>query len=124
MTIKAAVALLFVACSIASGCGGSTSGEEPSVGAQRDLARQFAEAIFHGQTDAALGLLVEPHDPALSWLAKRAARPWRAHHAAVRLPGRRAGRRWTFRYAGTRTHGNGSFEEVRGEIVIVLAASS
>jgi hypothetical protein len=124
LTVKASIVLLFVACSIASGCGGSASGEEPSIGAQRDVARQFAEAIFRGQTDAAVGLLTEPHDPALSWLAKRAARPWKAHHASVRLPGRQTGRRWTFRYAGTRTHSNGSFEEVRGEIVIVLAASS
>ena len=123
MTVRASVVLLFIACSIASDCGGSASGEEQSIGAQRDVARQFAEAIFRGQTDAAVGLLIEPHDPALSWLANRAARPWKAQHASVRLPGRRTGRRWTFRYAGTRTHGNGSFEEVRGEILIVLAAS-
>jgi hypothetical protein len=124
LTGKASIVLLFVACSIATGCGGGAAGEEPSVGAQRDVARQFAQAIFRGRTDAALGLLVEPHDPALSWLAKRAARPWKTHHASVRLPGSRTGRRWTFRYAGTRTHSNGSFEELRGEIVIVLAASS
>jgi len=122
--LKASIVLLFVACSIASGCGGRASGREPSDGAQRGVARQFAEAIFRGQTDAAVRLLIEPHDPALSWLAKRAARPWKAHHASIRLPGRRTDRGWIFRYAGTRTHGDGSFEEVRGDIVIVVAASS
>jgi hypothetical protein len=124
LTVKASIALLFVACSIASGCGGRASGGEPSVWAQRDVARQFAEAIFRGQTDAAVRLLIEPHDPALSWLAKRAAHPWKAHHASVRLPGRRTGHGWIFRYAGTRTHSDGSFEEVRGDIVIVVDASS
>jgi hypothetical protein len=122
--LKASIVLLFVACSIASGCGGRASGREPSDGTQRGVARQFAEAIFRGQTDAAVRLLIEPHDPALTWLAKRAARPWKAHHASVRLPGRRTGRGWSFRYAGTRTHGDGSFEEVRGDIVIVVGALS
>jgi hypothetical protein len=124
LTVKTSIVLLFIACSIASGCGGRASGEEPSVGAQRDVARQFAEAIFRGQTDAAVRLLIQPHDPALSWLAKRAARPWKAHHASVRLPARRTGRRWILGYAGTRTHSDGTFEEVRGDIVIVVAASS
>ena len=80
-------------------------------------------AWVHGRTSAAVGLLVQPHDPALSWLARRAARPWKAQHASVRLPGRQTGRSWTFDYAGTHTHGDGSFEEVRGDIVISVAAS-
>ena len=122
MTAKGFIVLLFVACSIASGCGGA-AGQEPSVGAQQDVARQFAEAIFHGQADAAVGLLVAPHDPSLSWLAQLAARPWKAHHVSVRLPGRRTRRGWVFRYAGTRTYRDGSFEEVRGDIVISVAAS-
>jgi hypothetical protein len=120
---KASIALVFVACSIASACGGRAGGEAP-VGAQQKVAREFAEAIFGGQADAAVGLLIEPHDPALSWLAKRAARPWKAHHASIRLPGRRTDRGWIFRYAGTRTHSDGSFEQVRGDIVIVMAAAS
>jgi hypothetical protein len=119
--LKAATALVIVA--IAAGCGGRASGEEPSVGAQRDVARQFAEAVFRGQADVAVRLLVDPHDPALSWLAKRAARPWKRHHATVRLPGRRIGRRWILRYAATRVHTDGSFEQVRGDIVIVVGGS-
>jgi len=116
--------LLVVACSIASGCGGRASDQEPAVGAQREVARQFAEAIFRGQTGAALRLLVEPHDPALAWLATRAARPWKTQHASVRLPARRAaGGRWILRYAGTRTQRDGGFEEVSGSIVIVVAGS-
>src|SRR5690242_11704452 len=124
LTVKASIVLLFVACSIASGWGGRASAEDPSVGAQREVARLFAEAIFRGQADAAVRVLLEPHDPALAWLARSAARPWKAQHASVRLPGRRTGRRWILRYAGTRTSGDGGFEEVSGDIVIVVAGSS
>ena len=123
MTVKASIAVLLATCAVASGCGGH-SGGEPSIGAQQELARHFAEAIFRGETRAAVGLLVEPRDPALTWLTRRAARPWQASHASVRLPGRRAGHSWVFGYAGTRAHRDGSFEEVRGEIVIAVAGSS
>ena len=115
------LALLVGLGACAAGCGGAA---EPSIGAQQQVARQFAEAVFRGQTAAALGLLTDPHDRALVWLTRRAARPWQVSHAAVRLPGRRAGRSWVFRYAGTRAHVDGSFEQVRGDIVIAVAAAS
>jgi len=116
------LALLFVVGAVASGCG-AASQHEPSVGAQREVARQFAEAVFRGQTATAVRLLADPHDPALIWLTRRAARPWKASHAAVRLPGKRAGHSWVFGYAGTRAHRDGSFEQVRGDIVVAVAAS-
>jgi hypothetical protein len=114
------LALLLAVGAAASGCGAAS---EPSIGAQRQVARQFAEAVFRGQAAAAVDLLEEPRDPALIWLTRRAARPWHASQASVRLPGRRAGRSWVFGYAGTRTHRDGSFEEVRGDIVVAVAAS-
>jgi hypothetical protein len=116
------LAFLFAVGAVASGC--AAASHEPAIGAQREVARQFAEAIFRGQTDAAVRLLAAPHDPALIWLTRRAARPWKASHAALRLPGKRAGHSWVFGYAGTRTHADGSFEEVHGDIVIAVAASS
>lgn len=118
------LALLLALGGLAAGCGGGSGGGAPSVATQRDVARHFAEAIFRGRTSVAVGLLVEPHDRALTWLTRRAARPWRAAHASIRLPGRHAGRSWVFAYDGTRTHGDGSFEEVRGNIVIAVAAGS
>jgi hypothetical protein len=122
VNVKAAIALLLAAC-LAGGCGTHASVEQPPVGRQRDVARQFAEAIFRGQTREAVGLLVEPHDQALTWLTRQAARPWQAGHASVHLPGRRAGRSWVFGYSGTHTRRDGSFEEVRGDIVIAVAGS-
>jgi hypothetical protein len=118
---SAGLALLLSVGALASSCGATS--HEPSVGTQREVAREFAQAIFRGRTAAAIGLLEQPRDPALVWLTKRAARPWQAGRASVRLPGRRAGRSWVFGYAGTRAHRDGSFEEVRGDIVVAVAAS-
>ena len=112
--------LLLAAGAAASGCGAAS---KPSIGAQQQVARQFAQAVFRGQAAAAVDLLAEPHDPALIWLTRRAARPWQGSHASVVLPGRRAGRSWVFGYSGTRTHADGSFEQVRGDIVVAVAAS-
>jgi hypothetical protein len=114
------LAALLAAGAAASGCG---SASEPSIGAQHQVARQFAQAVLRGRTAAAVRLLADPRDPALVWLTRRAARPWQGGHASVRLPGRRAGRSWVFGYSGTRTHRDGSFEQVRGDIVVAVAAS-
>jgi hypothetical protein len=123
--VKVVFALLLCACCIAAGCGqsASTSSKKPSVAARRDVAERFAESIFRGRADAAIRLLVHPDDPALSSMATTAAAPWKTHHAAVRLPGTRSGRSWVFGYAGTHPQRNGGFEEVRGEIVVVVATS-
>jgi hypothetical protein len=115
------LALLLAVGIAAAGCGAAS---EPSIGVQQHVARQFAEAVFRGQTAAALGLLADPRDRALVWLTRRAARPWKASHASVHLPGRRAGRSWVFGYAGTRAHRDGSFEQVHGDIVVAVTASS
>jgi hypothetical protein len=115
--------LLLGACAVASGCGESSSAKEPSVAARRDVAQRFAEAIFRGKAEAAVALLIHPDDPTLSSMAANAAAPWEAHHAAVRLPGARSGASWVFVYAGTHPHKDGGFEEVRGDIVVVVAAS-
>jgi hypothetical protein len=118
---SARLALVLAAGAVAASCGATP---HPPLGTERQVARQFAEAVFRGQTDAAVAVLVEPHDPALTWLARRAARPWKTNHATVRLPARRAGRSWVFAYDGTHTHRDGRFEEVRGDIVIAVSASS
>jgi hypothetical protein len=41
----------------------------------------------------------------------------------VRLPGRRSDGRWVFGFAGAHTHRDGSFEELRGDIAVVVTAS-
>jgi hypothetical protein len=116
--------LLAVACGTAAGCGGSTAAEQPSVAAQRDVARRFAEAILRGDAGAARSLLVHADDEVLSALVTSTAAPWRAHHGALRLPGARAGKWWAFRYTGTRTQRDGRFERLRGDIIVLVAASS
>jgi hypothetical protein len=119
---RSSAALLLISVgAAATSCGAASHG--PSLGAQREVAHRFAQAIFRGQTAAALGLLEQPRDPALVWLTKRAAGPWQASHASVRLPGRRVGHSWVFGYAGTHAHPDGSFEQVRGDIVVAVAAS-
>jgi hypothetical protein len=123
-TVRTKGLLLVLACSVASGCGRSTTPAELPAAAQQDVSRRFAEAIFRGQGDAAVALLVHPADAALARFARRAARPWKAEHARVRLPGMRAGRRWIFRYLGRRTYRDGRFEEVRGDITVIVTASS
>jgi hypothetical protein len=87
------------------------------------VAQHFAQAILGGDADTALALLVHPADPALSSVAMRAADAWKQDTGAVRLPGARSGRRWVFAYEGRRTHDDGRFEDVRGELVVVLSAS-
>ena len=123
--MKASLVLLLCACSIAAGCGGSasTSTKEPSIAARRDVAQRFAEAIFRGKAEAAITLLVHPDDPALAWMATSAAAPWKRHHAAVRLSHTRPGSSWVFRYVGTHPQRNGGFEEVRGDILVVVVDS-
>jgi hypothetical protein len=116
--------LVVVACFVANGCGGSASATHTSVAAQRDVAQRFAEAIVHGNAGAATTLLVRPDGGDLSSLVTRYADPWKARHATVSLPGRRAGRQWIFGFAGTHTHRDGSFERLRGHILVVVMASS
>jgi hypothetical protein len=106
-----------------SGCGGAAP-KQPPLSAQRDVAQRFARAILDGRTAAAVALLLHPDDEGLSRTAAHAAARWRAHHGTVRLPGRHAGNRWTFGYAGTLTHPDGRFEQVRGDLVVVVAGSA
>lgn len=98
--------------------------DESSIAAGRDVAQRFAQAIVAGDAETAVALLVRPGDSALTSTATRAAARWKQHDGAIRLPGARSGARWTFAYAGRRTHGDGRFEDVRGEIVVVLSTSS
>jgi hypothetical protein len=119
--MKRTAALLLVLA--AAGCGSGTSPKEPPVSSQRDVAQRFARAIFTGRTAAAVSLLVHPADEGLSGTAAHVAARWHRQHAAVRLPGTHRGNHWTFRYAGTRTHPDGRFEQVRGDLVVVVADS-
>jgi hypothetical protein len=120
---NAALVLLLAASSVVSGCGGGALPKEPPVAAQREVAQRFAEAIFGGSAGAAAALLVHPDDEALSSRATHAAAGWRARHGTVRLPGKHSGSRWTFAYAGTHSHRDGRFERVRGDLVVVVAAT-
>jgi hypothetical protein len=123
--VRVSLALLLCTCCIAAGCGGSasTSAKQTSVAARRDVAQRFAEAILRGKADTAITLLVHPDDPALRWMTTNAATPWKTQHAAVRLSVKQSGRSWVFGYAGTHRHRDGRFEEVRGDIVVVVASS-
>ena len=121
---RAILALVLGACCLASGCGTNTPVKALPATAGRQVARQFAEAIFRGKADDAVALLVRPVDPALSGMTIDAAAPWKTHHASVRLPGARSGGGWVFHYAGTHPHSDGRFEQVRGNIVIVVAVSA
>lgn len=88
------------------------------------MAARFATAVLHGDPDRARALLTATDDGALATLVRRAAAPWTAHHASVRLPGRRAGDRWTFGYAGKLTQPDGRFERQTGNLVVVVATAA
>jgi hypothetical protein len=120
---SAAVVLLLAVCSIISGCGGDAPAREPSVAAKRNVAMRFAEAIFAGHADTAIGLLVHPDDATLDSRAELAAAPWRRHHGKVHLPALRHGDNWTFRFTGTHTHRDGRFERIRGDFAVLIATS-
>jgi hypothetical protein len=106
-----------------SGCGGNTTVKPPSAAVQRAVAGQFAEAVLRGDAAGARALLVRTDDGTLAELVEWAAAPWRAQHAAVRLPARRTGNRWTFGYAGRRTQSDGRFETRSGNLVVVVGPS-
>ena len=69
-------------------------------------------------------MLVNADEPALVFLIRRAAAPWRRQHAAIYNPARRIGKRWTVRYSGTRTFANGRFERESGHLVVNVVAST
>ena len=116
--------LMLAVCCAAPGCGDGASATQAPIAAQRDAAQRFAQSILSGKADAAEALLAKRDDAAQSWMVARAAAPWRARGASVRLPGERSGLRWIFHFAGTHTHDDGSFERIRGAILVVLADSS
>jgi hypothetical protein len=117
------IGCLLVAFAV-SGCGGEPLAQTPSTAEQRDVAGRFAAAVFRGDAAGARSLLVRSDESALVLLVKRAAAPWRIHHASIRLPARRAGNRWTFSYAGTRTQRDGRFETETGDLVVFVAQSA
>jgi hypothetical protein len=107
----------------ASGCGGSAV-KPPSAAAQRKVTERFASAVFRGDVEGARSLLVDADEPALVFLVRRAAAPWRREHAAIHHPARRIGRRWTIRYSGMRTFANGRFERESGHLVVNVVPSA
>ncbi|SRR5712691_3738720 len=109
---------LLVASAV-SGCGGTTT----SAVVQRDVAERFAAAVLRGDPAGARPLLASADEAALMFLVRRAAAPWRAHHASIQLPARRTGTRWTVRYAGKRTYRDGRFETERGDLVVYVAGA-
>ena len=106
-----------------AGCGGTAPPREPPVSAQRDVAQRVANAILSGRSRVAVALLVHPEDRGLSGAAAHDAARGRTQHAAVGMPGSHRGNHWTFGYAGRRTHRDGRFELVRGDLVVVIAGS-
>jgi hypothetical protein len=104
-----------------SGCGRMTTVTMPPTGVQRDVAGRFAAAVLRGDAAGARALLVRTDEPALVFLVRRAAAPWRTHRASIQLPARRTGMRWTFTYAGKRTHRDGRFETEAGDLIVVVA---
>jgi hypothetical protein len=106
-----------------SACGGEDKPAMPSAAAQRMLAERFAAAVFAGDTGGARALLVHGDEPAVVFLVRRAAAPWRRQHASIDLPARHRGDRWELRYAGRRTHRDGRFESERGALLVFVAPS-
>jgi len=117
------VVLVVLASLAASGCGGSTT-KPLSPAAQRDVTERFASAVFHGDTDVARSLLANANEPALVFLVRRAAAPWRTQHASIHRPARRLGKRWTIGYSGTRTFTDGRFERVSGHLIVNVVPSA
>jgi hypothetical protein len=117
------LACCLLAAFAAAACGGETRARLPSQAEQRYLAGRFAVALLHGGAGEARSLLVRSNEAALVFLVRRAAAPWRAQHADVKLPARRTGDRWTVTYEGTRTHADGRFETERGNLVVLVASS-
>src|SRR5262245_54420632 len=95
----------------------------PSIADRQDVAQRFARAIFLGNARAAVALLVDPRDRALSSFVASSAAPWEAQHGSLRLPGKRSGSRWIFGYGGTHTHANGTFQQVQGDIAVTVGSS-
>ena len=116
--------LLAAAACCVAGCGGTASARHPSIAAQHDVARRFAEAILGGDSRTASALLVEAEGADLSSIVTDAAVPWKELHGRIRLPGHRSGERWIFGFAGTHAHDDGRFERVRGKILVVVQTSS
>ena len=124
MKAGAFVALLAAACSIASGCGAiAKHATAPPAAEQQTVARHFAQAIFRGNTHAAVALLIHPEDKALSSFVAESAAPWRAQHGSIRLPATRSGSQWIFGYAGTHDHANGTFQQVQGDIAVSVTSA-
>jgi hypothetical protein len=122
--MKRSLICCLLAASAVSGCGGTTRMNAPSAAAQRDVAGRFAAAVLRGDPAGAGALLVGPDQAALMFLVRRAAAPWRGHHASIELPARRTGTRWAVRYAGKRTYRDGRFETERGDLVVYVAPSA
>ena len=118
---RSLLVFLLAACCVASGCG--ASGVKPTVGSRHDVAQRFAEAVLHGNAAAAVGLLTDPGDTALASRAAQAAAEWKARPGSVRTPGVASGHGWVFRYSGRHSKKDGRFEDVRGDILVVVAAS-
>ena len=113
---------LLVAC-VVSGCGGKTMVKPPSAAVQRDVAGRFADAVLRGDATGARALLVQRDKSPLTTLVDLAARPWKTHHASIRLPARHTGTHWTFSYTGRHTQKDGGFETQSGDLVVVVASS-
>jgi len=105
------------------GCAHEATRSPSSAASQRDVADQFAAALFRGDAKGARAYLVHPNETALVYLVQRAARPWVGQHASLGLAARRSGTTWTIHYAGTRTHKDGRFERERGDLVVYFAST-
>jgi hypothetical protein len=106
-----------------SACGGETRHEPTSEAARRTVAERFAVALLRGDASAARALLAHPDEPALVFLVRLRAAPWRTQHASVKAPARRVPDGWTFGYAGRRTYRDGRFETETGDLVVLVAPS-
>jgi hypothetical protein len=119
-TTTGAMGCLVVALAV-SGCGAQTATRGMSQAVERDVAGRFAAAVLRGDAAGARALLVRPDEPALVFLVRRAAAPWKTQHASIHLPARRVDSGWTFSYAGRRTQREGRFETERGDLVVFVA---
>jgi hypothetical protein len=86
------------------------------------VALRFAQAIFAGDTHTALGLLESPQ--ALSSSVRSASVRWRLRGDRVLLRDAHPGGRFLFGFSGTQPHSGGRFDDLRGDLVVVVGRAA
>jgi hypothetical protein len=119
----AGLASALAACALAAGCGEKARDEPTAPPIDRAaVATRFAQAIFAGDSRAAVGLLESPQ--ALSGSVRSAAVRWRLRGERVQLRDTHPGGRFLFGFSGTQPHSGGRFDDLRCDLVVVVGRAA